>query len=428
MKRPRPALLESGLVFAVLSIIYIASPTWNASDSHFMLPTAESLIRHGDASIDGYRDRFREASWAVIHQRGHDWNLYPIGTPLMVLPAVWLWDRVEALQGHDLEALLQHNYPFFAEEVLASLITALAAALLFWYSRDRLTLPRAVLLTALFAFGTSAYSTASRGLLQHGPSMLLIMLSIVVYSLPDSSRWTGLPLGIIAGFSWVVRPSNLLLVIGFALLCALERRSHLAAYVCGSILGVVPMFWYNLSAFGTWSSYYDFLLRSSVAQTTFHLEPIVGTLISPSRGLFVFCPFLLWLAVRSLKYFRIRHRFSKLELMLAATSIIWWAGVTRLQNWWGGGSYGPRLLCELMLCGVVLLIPVVQELSLTESSLTRLMTAGFVLAGALGVGIHLRGAVSQSTVLWIQRPINLDKAPGRLWDWHDPQFLRGMGR
>ena len=81
--------------------------------------------------------------------------------------------------------------------------------------------------------------------------------------------------------------------------------------------------------------------------------------------------------------------------MLAAVGCLWWAGVARMLNWWGGGSFGPRMLSETMLLGAVLLIPVVEDLSLEGGRLPRLATAGFVMAGALAIGIHLRGAVAQ---------------------------------
>jgi hypothetical protein len=98
-----------------------------------------------------------------------------------------------------------------------------------------------------------------------------------------------------------------------------------------------------------------------------------------------------------------------------------------MPNWWGGGSFGPRLLSEVMLCSVILLIPVVQELSLQDGWVLQLIATGFVLTGALSVAIHLRGAVAQPATMWLQYPVNLDDAPYRLWNWHDPQFLRGMG-
>jgi hypothetical protein len=66
-----------------------------------------------------------------------------------------------------------HSAASVLELIFASLVTAAAAALLFYYVRGRLSLPKSLLLAGLFAFGTSAYSTASRGLWQHGPSMLL---------------------------------------------------------------------------------------------------------------------------------------------------------------------------------------------------------------------------------------------------------------
>ena len=50
--------------------------------------------------------------------------------------------------------------------------------------------------------------------------------------------------------------------------------------------------------------------------------------------------------------------------------------------------------------------------------------AGALLLGA-SVIINGTGAVSQPASDWNLRPVNVDDAPGRVWDWRDPQFLRG---
>ena len=41
----------------------------------------------------------------------------------------------------------------------------------------------------------------------------------------------------------------------------------------------------------------------------------------------------------------------------------------------------------------------------------------------LSVILNGVGATSSRAVHWNVLPVNIDAAPERLWDWHDPQFL-----
>src|SRR5439155_14621317 len=116
--------------------------------------------------------------------------------------------------------------------------------------------------------------------------------------------------------------------------------------------------------FGTWSSRYYQMTQGSAFSLSFPVGPSFATLFSPSRGLFVFSPFLLFLFVRFCPSYRRRYKLSPLEILLLAFALAWWIGASRWFMWWGGGSYGPRLLCELLPCLVILLIPVAANLSL----------------------------------------------------------------
>jgi hypothetical protein len=56
----------------------------------------------------------------------------------------------------------------------------------------------------------------------------------------------------------------------------------------------------------------------------------------------------------------------------------------------------------------------------------RIRGSELVLAGVLlglSVWIHWRGANSIATAWWNVSPVSLDVAPGRVWDWSQPQFL-----
>jgi hypothetical protein len=168
------------------------------------------------------------------------------------------------------------------------------------------------------------------------------------------------------------------------------------------------------------------MTQSSILSLSFPVAPMWGTLFSPSRGLFVFSPFLLFLGIRFWPSYWRRHKITPLEVLLAGLSLAWWIGTARWASWWGGGSYGPRLLCELLPCVSILLIPVVANLSLHGAWRVRAVCMAFVIAGVFSVGTHFRGATSAAAQDWNGTPVSIDHAPQRLWSWKDPQFLRGL--
>jgi hypothetical protein len=272
--------------FTVLAI-YLISPVIISSDSHFVLPTALSIVRHGDANIDEYHRQFPDAPWAMRNQNGHYWNVYPIGVPFLVVPMTWIADRIDTVFGKDLEASATQKSPFFLELVFASLITAGAAVLLFYHVRCRLSLPRSLLLGFFFALGTSAYSFASRGLWQHA-SMLLLTAAILLYDRLAiwGARGAGL-LGIVVGYSYAVRPSNLAAIAGFAVLLAVTARRLLVPYLAGAALGVMPLFAFHLTAYGTWSSYYYEGTQSGLLSLSLPLKPLAA---SGQSCLTILCP------------------------------------------------------------------------------------------------------------------------------------------
>jgi hypothetical protein len=428
LARPRDSrALEASLFFLFVYVVYVVSPIVASGDSRFVIPTVVSILRRGDANIDEYSHQFKEAPWAIRTENGQHWNVYPIGVPLLSLPWVWLLDQTNRLRGIDFEASVLGRAPLFEELLIASLFTAAAAALLFLIARKRLSMPRALLLGSAFAFGTSAYSSASRGLCQHGPSMMLLAAAVLLFQkLPDWQSPGAMVLGAVAGFSYAVRPTNLIVPLGFGCLVAIRHRARLAPYLVGALAGVLPMLLFNHIAFGTWMNHYYRMLQTSVTIGLPPVKPALAVLVSPSRGLFVFSPFLLLVFARLLPPVLRRKPPSALEILLAVSCLVWWVGVSKWPWWWGGGSYGPRLFSETALYLVILMIPLIEEMSLAESAGRRLLAVAFAATFTLSVGIHFRAATVYAPWDWNNTPVSVDQSPERVWDWRDPQFLRAL--
>ncbi|HEX5876242.1 MAG TPA: hypothetical protein VFY60_16450, partial [Pyrinomonadaceae bacterium] len=152
---------------------------------------------------------------------------------------------------------------------------------------------------------------------------------------------------------------------------------------------------------------------------------MLGNLVSPSRGLLIFVPSLIfvgYLLVRYWKYVQSRRLVGVSLTVLVLHLIL----VSSFPIWWAGFSFGPRFLTDVVPWFVLLAIMGVQAMLLASEQRGPVYKAevifGVVLLAA-GIFIHARGANSPATQMWNARPVSIDEHPERLWDWRDPQFL-----
>jgi hypothetical protein len=155
-----------------------------------------------------------------------------------------------------------------------------------------------------------------------------------------------------------------------------------------------------------------------------------GNLISPSRGLFVYVPVVLFIFYLLIKF---RDEITAPRLVLLALSVIGahMIVITGFSPWTGGHSYGARYSTDLVPWFVLLAILGVKAmLRWREKNETRINTLNWHLPLATGglllslsIFINGVGAISTATMTWNGLPVNIDRKPGRLWDWKHPQFL-----
>jgi hypothetical protein len=238
---------------------------------------------------------------------------------------------------------------------------------------------------------------------------------------PFLAQFACLPLA----FSFVIRPTNALPIVGLTLFVAIRHRKYLVRYLAWSMLVVIPFVWYNLWLYH--SVLPPYFSPQKVGASVYLLEGLAGSLVSPSRGLFVFCPvlaFSVWGMVLSLK----AQTGRLLAALLVGVIVSHWFVISSFPDWYAGHTYGPRYFTDVVPFLVYFLIPVLATLSAARGF--RRVALGsvvglLVLASAFTNG---NGAVNKATALWNSSPVDVDEAPGRVWDWTDPQFLRGVVR
>ena len=377
-------------------------------DSVWSIPVARSLLREGNIDLDEYPTLLAARRfYAVEFIGGHYYSIYPIGVSLVALPVVAALDaaRLALADGK-------------MERTTAAIVIGLTAALLYAIARRSLSVPGALLVALIFSFGTAAWSTATRALWQHGPSMLMLTLALWILLLardrPPLVPLAALPLA----FSYVVRPTNAVAIAVISAVIWLEHPRYVLRYVLLACAVAIPFAAFN------WTVYHaalpPYYLPWQIGRSARFAEASLGTLWSPNRGLFVFSPVLV-LSVYGMWLVRGR---SILDRALALIVLLHWIALSSFPIWWGGHSYGPRLFSDMVPFLTYFLIPVVARIARLSGARRAAWTAGFAGLVALSFAINLRGAMDPAVYRWNGEPVDVDVQPSRVWDWSDLQFLR----
>lgn len=296
--------------------------------------------------------------------------------------------------------------------VAAATIEVIATLLLWSLMRRFVSARWALALVLLYFFGTSVRTIASQALWQHAGVHLTIAFALwLVLSSRPVALWRELAAGVALGFGSVVRQTTGLLV---PFLPAARIRATVVALV-GAAIGVTPLLVYNALAFGN-------PLEQGYGTKPFDTSPLsglYGLLASPSRGLFVYEPYMVF-AFATVVLLKPGRDFLELRLLSlvyawAATAILY----STYAEWWGGRVFGPRFLDDLAPVLFALLAWGIGH-GLLARWPARVL---FWVCAAWSLLIFQAAAFVYDQDTWDLNPTNINIDPSRLLDWSDPQWL-----
>jgi len=408
----RSALLL--IIFLVVFVSYINSPIMTGSDARWIIPTAISIINKGSIELDDYYERMKENNfYGIVTTNNHYYNYFPYGTAVIAVPFVWIISWFV----NDTMIIKCHS---MYERLIASFILAFTAVIIYLIACLDLKPRYALLIVFIFAFCTSAWSQASRELYQHGPSMLMLTLSLYLILRADRQPWLIQYIGALLAMAYVIRPTNSLSFICFSLFVLLYYRQYFWRYLVWALFVLAPFIIFNLSTYGALLPPYYSLGRIGLHSSFF--EALLGNLISPARGLFVFSPIFLMAFLGIFLKMRGGGR-AKVDYFLVAIIGLHWLAISAYSHWWAGYSYGPRFFADMVPFLVYFLIPVVGFLTQGNKPKWIMLTI-FLALTALSFWVNYQGAVRWEVYLWNVNPVSVDSKPSRIWDWQDIQFLR----
>lgn len=217
--------------------------------------------------------------------------------------------------------------------------------------------------------------------------------------------------GVLAGFAVTVETQTFFLSAFTMAVIIKKTRSPktLGVFLAGLVLGALPFLAYNTLIFGNPLSLPRFHVDPAVWPSIQvnkglagrgilpPIRPLLGLLILPYRGLFVYNPFLL-LSLAGLVIMLKKQRFQAAAITLTTLASITF--LARWWMWWGGLCYGPRHITPLM---PLLIIP---SAFIAEKAGKKILTGFLILAAVI-------------TVLGLQDYEDTQIKP----NWHlDPQY------
>lgn len=430
--------LASVLVFLVSLVTFWFSPIHQVTDSNYSMLLSQGLIEHRSFALDRYNiprlgPIYHDHTWknGEIRQLelvgDHFYYYMPPGSSVLSAPYVALMNAV-GISARNPDGTYNSAGELKIETSLAALLMAAAAMIFFTIARLMLPIKWSVVISLGAALGTQLWSTSSRAL--WADTWGIFLLAIVVYQLlaHEIGKRKLRPVLLATLLSWMyfVRPTYAVMIVAVTVYLLWFHREFFLAY---AITGAV---W--LAAFIS----YSWIHYHSVLPTYFRVNQrigfayfgaaLAGNLVSPSRGLLVYVPVLVFVGYLLVRY-RALVEAPRLVFLSLLVITLFLIVISGFDPWWAGASYGPRYTAPLVPWFVLLAIAGIHALvSSIESGRTpggmKMLT---LIAGSLllvfSISINAIGAFS--TEAWVTWNLHgdIDHDPWKVWDLRYPQFL-----
>ncbi len=401
------------------------------SDPKFTLLVSQSLVDNGTVRLDAYRDDLllnqsmasHIEDGVIVEQDDHLYNYFPAGPSILSLPVV----AMVRLAGMDMRLTAEN---FLLQRILAGLTIVLMVWIVYGISRCFLGEPYNLIVAAVSILGTGMISSMGTALWTFNFSAVLIGLSVLLlvrYETGKTPTARPILLGVLLFLTFFVRASSAAFIVAaLGYLLIKSRRQFLVTATTSLGLLLIFLTWSRLE-YGTWLPTYYAISRIQAEREPIWIG-ILGNLVSPSRGIFIFSPFFLLLLPGAVL---VGRRLVRQPLTWMATGwfLLSLLLTARAATWWGGWSFGPRIMTGSLLALILLGILIWRDANQRLGSLAKkIVMVSFGLLSLAAIFIHsYQGLYNPDTHGWNQFHEPVANPPlnglGDVFDWRQPQFM-----
>lgn len=431
---PVPWLATFQLVVLPATAMYLwSSHSLRSHDTEPVMQIATSLVTDGDWCLDEfYPDVLAgkaEKPYDIIWRDGRLYSGYQPGMVQFALPVA----AVSRLIGAELHL---PKVRARLEKFTAAWLAGASMGLFFILALHLGSLRAAAWMTFAVAVGSTMLTTNAQALWQHdGVVFWSVVLLLVEFRQSRAPLRGGTFLqGAACALMLTCRLSSAVIVapLGLWIVWRSWRRAAGVAAVGSAIMAA----WLLLNV-----GIYGDLRGAAAAQlgrstwTSAIAVPLMGVLLSPARGLFVYQPWLIIALLPALPTVRRRlqnridtssGRKARPAKLTAPSGWAWPVLAAALlqiimvacwKMWWGGHCWGSRLLADVIPLSALLCVAPAQILLAGRGS--RAVLASLIV---LSLAVQLPGVWTRAFD-WNAKPTSIDENPARLWSWRDAPFL-----
>jgi hypothetical protein len=431
----------AAIILVASFAIFRTSPMHPIADSRFEMMFSQQLLYNGSFSLDArplssflsnrpIQDFRRGFDYPYQLERRGDrfYYWFPPGSTVLSIPYVAMANGL-GISATDKDGFYNPRGETRIQAGLAALLMAGLTVIMYYTSRFFLTIGWSAWIATATALGTTVWSTASRSMWIHTWGIFVLGLVVWLIARAEVRRKSLHPIFLATCLSWLyfIRPSFALSIIGVAVYVLIRHpRAFLPLVVTGGAW-LILFLCYSYEHFGRLSDYYQSQPHMLNFGGSFWVG-LAGTLVSPSRGLLIYSPVLLFVAYLLWRYrSQLRPHLTWLALGIVVVHVVF---MSAYKFWYGGHCYGPRYCTDVIpwfaLLGVLGVEARQRSAALSPTRGTRLeWSVGLLLLG-WSVLLNGIGGTSVNAWYWNVIPKNIDHDLSRLWDWKNPPFVQAL--
>jgi hypothetical protein len=404
-------------IVIIILISFSSTIPFKTSDALGSLLTAESILNHGTIKLDAYKGKIDLYTWQIKEKNGHLYYIFPIGNSLCALPFVGITKLVKMrLTRFEDEIKLQKG--------MSAITVVLTFILILLICSCYLDFPISLLLSSIFLFGSSLMSTMGVAYWSHNTTVIFTLLSLYIITNYETGRREQLNpylLGFLLFLAFLCRPIAAVFIIFVLIYVWISCRRIFLKLAMTSVLFFSIFIGFSLLEYNQVLP--DYYLPSRIGGTNF-FSNLYGCLLSPTRGLLVYSPFLIVLPflVFFLLYKR-RGSIKSFTLLAFGWFVIHLLVIGDFSHWWGGGGFGPRILTDaippLILMAVLAWSEVQRSLDLNKR---KFIIVVCIILAIPSVYINSYTALFNETVPVWNDDAFYDRFPEYLYSWRFPPF------
>lgn len=439
------------IFIAVFAVLFSARAT-QIYDSQFLFLTSYTVYHDQSLNIRPYIDfqGLRETVYKLMPTNVYVKNVdgveqwrygYPNLNAYLSIPYVFIMDKLgyKMVAGNPQRWWLANET--YLQKIYCAILMALYAVILFQLARLWLNTQLSVLVVIVLTFGSSIASVLSRALWMDTYASFFLLLAI--YHLAKNCRRPEkLNLFFLiatTAVSIMCKPTYAIPALSVILWSLIINYRKTILVIVGCVFVAIGGALYNYLIQGSILGNYHFGSFDGFSATR-----IVGLLISPARGMFVYWSWAFFLFCLLGVFYKkllpeektlIKISLLPLILTIVLLSFFWF--------WHGGPGYGPRLLIPAMPWLFLVLIilintfynSIISSKNNLENSENRQITIKpayktLIIIGLVtslwAIMVNIFGAnQNKAHDQWYRLPLEGKTIDSRMWDWSDPPFLAG---